>query len=88
MGWYVVDDCDLGRFLTHGGGYPGYGSNVVLLPEKGVGVFWVTSVEFAIPERRRSDSVALPRDAAIPPRAGARGGIGGSSVRTVGGPGS
>ncbi len=39
MGWRVVEDCDLGRVVTHGGGYPGYGSNVTLLPDAGVGVF-------------------------------------------------
>jgi D-alanyl-D-alanine-carboxypeptidase/D-alanyl-D-alanine-endopeptidase len=39
MAWRVVDDCDLGRIVTHSGGYPGYGSNVALLPDKGIGLF-------------------------------------------------
>jgi serine-type D-Ala-D-Ala carboxypeptidase/endopeptidase len=39
MGWRVIDDCDLGRVVTHGGGYPGYGTIVMLLPDKGVGIF-------------------------------------------------
>jgi serine-type D-Ala-D-Ala carboxypeptidase/endopeptidase len=39
MGWGVADDCDLGRLVSHGGGYPGYGSTVMLLPDKGVGIF-------------------------------------------------
>lgn len=39
MGWRVIDDCELGRVVTHGGGYPGYGSVVLLLPDKGVGIF-------------------------------------------------
>jgi len=39
MGWFSVDDCDLGRIATHSGGYPGYGSLVVLIPDKGVGLF-------------------------------------------------
>ncbi|KQN26905.1 penicillin-binding protein [Sphingomonas sp. Leaf33] len=43
MGWRVIDDCDLGRVVTHGGGYPGYGSNVALLPDAGVGVFVFSS---------------------------------------------
>jgi serine-type D-Ala-D-Ala carboxypeptidase/endopeptidase len=43
MGWRVLDDCDLGRVVTHSGGYPGYGSNVLLLPDKGVGVFAFSS---------------------------------------------
>lgn len=32
-------DCDLGLTLGHGGGYPGYGSYVLLLPEHGIGIF-------------------------------------------------
>jgi CubicO group peptidase (beta-lactamase class C family) len=39
MGWQIADDCDLGQIVSHGGGYPGYGSIVMLLPDKGVGVF-------------------------------------------------
>lgn len=49
MGWRSLDDCDLGRVLTHGGGYPGYGSNVLLLPEKGVGVFALSNRTYAGP---------------------------------------
>ncbi|CAN5231422.1 hypothetical protein BH10PSE13_BH10PSE13_19530 [soil metagenome] len=49
MGWRTLDDCDLGRVLTHGGGYPGYGSNVLLLPEKGVGVFALSNRTYAGP---------------------------------------
>ena len=43
MGWRAADDCDLGRFVSHGGGYPGYGSYVMLLPDKGVGLFAFSS---------------------------------------------
>ncbi len=39
MGWQVVNDCDVGRIVTHSGGYPGYGSIVMMLPDAGVGVF-------------------------------------------------
>ena len=39
MGFYAASDCDLGLTLSHGGGYPGYGSHVLLLPEYGVGIF-------------------------------------------------
>lgn len=38
-GLRVISDCELGRVLTHGGGYPGYGSNMLLLPDAGVGAF-------------------------------------------------
>jgi CubicO group peptidase (beta-lactamase class C family) len=39
MGFRVAQDCDLGLTLGHGGGYPGYGSYLLLLPEYGVGIF-------------------------------------------------
>ena len=39
MGMLAVVDCELGTYLSHSGGYPGYGSNVLLLPEYGVGIF-------------------------------------------------
>ena len=39
MGFRVAQDCDLGLTLAHGGGYPGYGSFLLLLPDQGVGLF-------------------------------------------------
>ena len=39
MAWRVAQDCDLGLTLAHGGGYPGYGSHVMLMPDYGVGIF-------------------------------------------------
>ncbi|MGH8337631.1 MAG: serine hydrolase domain-containing protein, partial [Gammaproteobacteria bacterium] len=30
MGWRVAQDCDLGLTMAHGGGYPGYGSHIML----------------------------------------------------------
>jgi len=39
MGWTVTEDCDVGRIVRHGGGYPGYGSMVYLLPDKNAAVF-------------------------------------------------
>jgi D-alanyl-D-alanine-carboxypeptidase/D-alanyl-D-alanine-endopeptidase len=50
MGWFSVDDCDLGLFVTHSGGYPGYGSYVMLMPGKGVGLFAFTSRTYGSPE--------------------------------------
>ena len=43
MAWRVIDDCDLGRVVSHTGGYPGYGSVVMLLPDKGIGIFAFSS---------------------------------------------
>jgi CubicO group peptidase (beta-lactamase class C family) len=39
MGMIAAADCDLGLTLSHGGGYPGYGSHVLLLPDHGIGIF-------------------------------------------------
>jgi hypothetical protein len=39
MGMIAATDCDLGPLLSHSGGYPGYGSHVLLLPNRGVGIF-------------------------------------------------
>jgi CubicO group peptidase (beta-lactamase class C family) len=49
MGWGVADDCDLGRIVSHSGGYPGYGSIVMLLPDKGVGIFAFSSRTYGGP---------------------------------------
>jgi CubicO group peptidase (beta-lactamase class C family) len=49
MGWTELDDCDLGRVVTHSGGYPGYGSIVYLLPEKGVGIFAFSNRTYSAP---------------------------------------
>jgi CubicO group peptidase (beta-lactamase class C family) len=49
MGFRVAQDCDLGLTLAHGGGYPGYGSFLLLLPEHGVAVFALTNRTYAGP---------------------------------------
>ena len=49
MAWRVLDDCDLGRVVTHTGGYPGYGSVVLLMPDKGVGIFAFASRTYGAP---------------------------------------
>jgi CubicO group peptidase (beta-lactamase class C family) len=49
MGWSVLEDRDLGRVLAHGGGYPGYGSYAVLLPDRGVGIFAFANRTYAGP---------------------------------------
>ena len=35
----VAQDCEVGLTVAHSGGYPGYGSFVLLMPESGIGVF-------------------------------------------------
>jgi CubicO group peptidase (beta-lactamase class C family) len=49
MGMRVAMDCDLGLTLAHGGGYPGYGSFLLLLPERGVGIFAFANRTYAGP---------------------------------------
>lgn len=49
MGMRVMADCDVGTALGHGGGYPGYGSYVLLLPEHGIGIFAFANRTYAGP---------------------------------------
>ena len=49
MGMNVAIDCDLGLTLSHSGGYPGYGSHVLLLPNRNVGIFAFASRTYAGP---------------------------------------
>jgi hypothetical protein len=39
MGLIAATDPDLGNTLSHGGGYPGYGSHMLLLTDHNVGIF-------------------------------------------------
>lgn len=67
MAWTVVDDCDLGRVVTHTGGYPGYGSVVMLLPDSGVGLFAFSSKTYggaSLPMFRAA--LALKKAGALP----------------------
>ena len=47
MGMRVMTDCEFGPVLQHGGGYPGYGSGVLLLPDQGVGLFVFSNRTYA-----------------------------------------
>jgi serine-type D-Ala-D-Ala carboxypeptidase/endopeptidase len=49
MGFRAALDCELGLTLAHGGGYPGYGSYLLLLPEHGVGLFALSNRTYAGP---------------------------------------
>ncbi|MGL6043899.1 MAG: serine hydrolase domain-containing protein, partial [Sandaracinobacteroides sp.] len=42
-------DCLLGAVLFHSGGYPGYGSHMLLLPESGTGLFAFSNRTYAAP---------------------------------------
>ena len=68
MGFYVAVDCDLGLTLSHGGGYPGFGSRVLLLPERGVGIFAFANRTYAGPSPAVWDvALALDKAGILPP---------------------
>lgn len=67
-GWQVVEDCDLGRMVTHSGGYPGYGSLLVLLPDAGVGVFAFANRTYAGPRPPVMAALNLLREAGLTER--------------------
>jgi CubicO group peptidase (beta-lactamase class C family) len=67
MGMVVAADCELGFTLSHGGGYPGYGSHVLLLPDRGFGVFVFTNRTYGGPSSAAWDAaIALLRAGALP----------------------
>ncbi len=69
-GLRIVSDCDLGRVLTHTGGYPGYGSQMMLLPEAGVGMFAFSNLTYtSLSNANFRAMIALRKAGAIPDRA-------------------
>lgn len=69
MGFGVTADCELGTILQHSGGYPGYGSYLLLAPEHDVGVFAFANRTYAAPVRPAWDALLeLHRAGAIPKR--------------------
>jgi serine-type D-Ala-D-Ala carboxypeptidase/endopeptidase len=69
MGFYAATDCELGLTLSHGGGYPGYGSHVLLLPDYGVGIFALANRTYAGPRPPVWDAaVTLLRAGRLKPR--------------------
>ena len=70
MGFIAAADCDLGLTMSHGGGYPGYGSHVLLLPDYGVGIFAFANRTYAGPRPPVWDAaLALHRAGLLTPRA-------------------
>lgn len=67
MAWRVTEDCDLGRVVGHSGGYPGYGSYLILLPDKRIGIFAFSSKTYggaSLPVWRAA--LALKQAGALP----------------------
>lgn len=63
MGMIVAIDEKLGLTISHSGGYPGYGSHVLLLPDRGIGIFAMANRTYAGPARAVWDA-AVALDAA------------------------
>jgi CubicO group peptidase (beta-lactamase class C family) len=69
MGLISLSDCDLGTVLTHSGGYPGYGSNMVFMPERNAGIFAFSNRTYAAPGPQVTEAaVRLARAGLIAPR--------------------
>ncbi len=65
-GMIVAQDCDLGLTLAHGGGFPGYGSHIMLMPDYGVGIFVFANRTYAGPAGAAWDgAVALLKAGAL-----------------------
>jgi CubicO group peptidase (beta-lactamase class C family) len=70
MALYVVNDCDLPWAITHNGGYPGYGSSVLMFPDAGVGLFVFTNRTYSSPSPNLwSAALLLKQAGALEPRA-------------------
>ncbi len=69
-GLVAANDCTLGNVLFHGGGFPGYGSHMLLIPDAGVGVFALSNRTYAGPSAPVWDAAtALSKSGYFAPRA-------------------
>ena len=85
MGIQVAVDCDLGLTLSHSGGYPGYGSHVLLLPNQGVGIFALANRTYAVPSAPVWDAaIALQEAGSLKDRSTPVGEALASAYRSVG----
>jgi CubicO group peptidase (beta-lactamase class C family) len=69
MGMVTAADPDLGLALSHSGGLPGYRSNVLLLPHRGLGLFaFANLTDPPVATAVREAMLALTRSGAFPAR--------------------
>ena len=62
------NDCILGPVMFHGGGFPGYGSHMLLIPDAGIGVFALSNRTYAGPSAPVWDAAtALMQSGAFKP---------------------
>lgn len=66
-GFYVVSDCELGTMMRHPGGLPGFGSQVLLLPHAGVGIFAFANLTYAHLSDPVVDAAVLLKRAGLVP---------------------
>jgi serine-type D-Ala-D-Ala carboxypeptidase/endopeptidase len=63
------NDCILGNVLFHGGGFPGYGSHMLLVPDAGIGIFALSNRTYAGPSAPVWDAAtALMKNGWVKPR--------------------
>ncbi len=66
-GFGAHESCDFERIVSHGGGLPGFGSVLALLPERGVAFVGGTNLTYTAPDPWPA-LVLLAQKGAIPPR--------------------
>ncbi|HEX5184369.1 MAG TPA: serine hydrolase domain-containing protein [Allosphingosinicella sp.] len=67
-GLRVAIDCTLGLNLNHAGGYPGYGSYMLLFPDRGIGLFAFANRTYAAPAAPVWQAAdALEKAGSLPP---------------------
>jgi CubicO group peptidase (beta-lactamase class C family) len=68
-GLRVSRTCDAGFNVGHSGGLPGFGSNMLWLPEHGIGLFAMANLTYAAPSAMLRDMLsALARTGGMAPR--------------------
>jgi len=69
-GLVVSSTCQFGHLVGHGGGLPGFGSNMLWAPEYGVGLFAMTNLTYAGPAAALGEALGILRKTgALTPRA-------------------
>jgi len=66
-GFGAHESCDFDRIVSHGGGLPGFGSVIAMLPERGVAVVGATNLTYTAPDPWPA-LVLLAQKGAIPQR--------------------
>ncbi|MDO1559571.1 serine hydrolase domain-containing protein [Brevundimonas sp. 2R-24] len=69
MGLFAIQDCELGAYLAHSGGYPGYGSYMLVVPDRDLGLFAFSSRTYNAPVQPLTEAaLTLVRSGLAPVR--------------------